>query len=302
MTPRHSRYVRTSRAVLLWRLALGNLLSLALLNTGVVTAQIPPIPIPRQPFAQPVPALIGGPATANPTQAEPVPQHPFMALNGRSNIHLDTYMSDTYETAGPLGLSPKVRSTLLFGECATVTFDSAGRLITVCASQNSLRLFLLEPVTLATEAVFSLPPRPVSSTSAFGAGGYFFLDQDDRAVIPTANRQIWVVAVVAGSGGPRFQLVRTYDLSSVVPEDQTIQSVLPDAQGLLWFTTSGGLVGTVQPDTGQHQVIALGETISKSFAVDPVAERGGIFIVSDYALYRFDADANGRPQITWHEV
>jgi streptogramin lyase len=88
----------------------------------------------------------------------------------------------------------------------------------------------------------------------------------------------------------------------VVPEDQTIQSVLPDAQGLLWFTTSGGLVGTVQPDTGQHQVIALGETISKSFAVDPVAERGGIFIVSDYALYRFDADANGRPQITWHEV
>jgi hypothetical protein len=122
-------------------------------------------------------------------------------------------------------------------------------------------------------------------------------------VIPTANRQIWVVAEVEGPQGPGFALVRTYDLSSVVPEDQSLQSVLPDAQGLLWFTTSGGLVGTVQPDTGAHQVIALNqEPISKSFAVDPVAERGGVFIVSDYAMYRFDADATGAPQITWREV
>jgi hypothetical protein len=49
-------------------------------------------------------------------------------------------------------------------------------------------------------------------------------------------------------------------------------------------------------------VIALGEPISKSFAVDPVAERGGVFIVSDYAMYRFDADATGAPQITWREA
>jgi hypothetical protein len=244
----------------------------------VATAQTPAIPIPQQPFAQSVPPFIGGPATPNPVQAEPVPQHPFMAPNGRSNIHLDAYMSDTYETAGPLGLSPQVRSTLLFAECATVTFDSAGRLITVCAGSERVRLFLLDPVTLATEAIFDLPPRPASSTSAFGGGGYFFLDQLDRAVIPTANRQIWVVAEIEGPQGPGFQLVRTYDLSSVVPEDETLQSVLPDAQGLLWFTTSGGLVGTVQPDTGDHQVIALNqEPISKSFAVDPVAARGGVF-------------------------
>ena len=69
MTPRHWRYVRTSRMVPPWRLTLGSLLSLVLLHTGVATAQIPPIPIPRQPFAQPVPVLIGGPATANPVQA-----------------------------------------------------------------------------------------------------------------------------------------------------------------------------------------------------------------------------------------
>jgi hypothetical protein len=285
-------------------LPLGSLLSFLLINTMVVAAQTPVIPIPQQPFALPVPPFIGQPATPIPIAALPIPEHPFMAPNGRSNIHMDAYMSDTYETAGPLGHAPAVRSTLLLAECGTVTFDSAGRLVTVCIGLVRPRLLLLNPVTLATEAVFPLPPRPFSLGnifSSFGAGGYFFLDQDDRAVIPTGNRQIWVVAEVEGLQGTGFELVRTYDLSSVVPEDQTLQSVLPDAQGLLWFTTSGGLVGTVQPDTGDHQVIALGETISQSFAVDPVAERGGVFIVSDYALYRFDAEATGAPQITWRE-
>jgi hypothetical protein len=134
----------------------------------VATAQTPAIPIPQQSFAQPVPPFIGGPATPNPVQAEPVPQHPFMDPNGRSNVHLDAYMSDTYETAGPLGLSPQVRSTLLFGEGGTVTFDRAGRIITMSLGQREVRLVLLDPVTLATEAVFPLPPRPAASTSAFG--------------------------------------------------------------------------------------------------------------------------------------
>ena len=116
MHHRQSRDASTSRALPPWRLALGSLLSLVLLSAGVVTAQILAVPIPQQPFAQSVPPFIGGPATPNPVQAEPVPQHPFMAPNGRSNIHLDAYMSDTYETAGPLGRSPQVRSSLLFGE------------------------------------------------------------------------------------------------------------------------------------------------------------------------------------------
>jgi hypothetical protein len=42
------------------------------------------------------------------------------------------------------------------------------------------------------------------------------------------------------------------------------------------------------------------EPISKSSATDPTRQ-GGVFIVSDYALYRFDADSDGAPQITWRE-
>ena len=31
-----------------------------------------------------------------------IPQHPYMAANGRSNVHCDPFMSDTYEVAGPV--------------------------------------------------------------------------------------------------------------------------------------------------------------------------------------------------------
>jgi hypothetical protein len=39
-----------------------------------------------------------------------------------------------------------------------------------------------------------------------------------------------------------------------------------------------------------------GEINANSFAVD---DSGGVYIVSDHALYRFDADENGAPKVTW---
>src|SRR6266702_6659412 len=89
-------------------------------------------PIPNDPFAAPVPAFVGAPATPHPTPAPAVPQHPFMAPNGRSNIHDDAYQTDTYEWAGPLGHDLTTTSALFMRECGSVTFDSRGRLVTVC--------------------------------------------------------------------------------------------------------------------------------------------------------------------------
>src|SRR5437667_1167926 len=53
-------------------------------------------PIPNDPFAAPVPTFVGAPATPRSVPAPAVPQHPFMAPNGRSNIHDDAYQTDTY--------------------------------------------------------------------------------------------------------------------------------------------------------------------------------------------------------------
>jgi hypothetical protein len=315
--------------------AFGALVLLGLSHLGMAQ-EIPAIPIPQQPFAQPVPPFIGHPAIPKPITALPVPEDPFMAPNGRSNIHMDGYMSDTYATAGPLGHAPTVKSAVLLGIGGTVTFDSAGRIVILVLGNGPRRLFLLDPVTLGTQWVLDLPSTssstlPGSVETSFGGGGYYFLDEFDRAVIPTVNQQIWVVQVRASP--PYLKRVNTCNLAQLLGQqiaDQDIQSVLPDAQGRLWFTTSGvvvdkqtawtvtypAVVGTlVFEGTNQCTVktLTLGpptpmipgnESITKSFAVDPVPAaqgQGGVFIVSDYAMYRFDAAADGTPQITWRE-
>jgi len=62
--------------------------------------------------------------------------------------------------------------------------------------------------------------------------------------------------------------------------------------------SAAGVVGTVDPASGAVRSQNLGEKIGNSFAVD---ETGGVFIVTDGALYRFDAATTGAPLVTWRE-
>ena len=258
------------------------------------------VPIPQDPSASPVPAFVGETAVARRTRLRRVPEHPFMAPNGRSNVHDDAYQTDAYTLAGPLGRDPEVLSTLRSAECGSVTFDSAGSIVTICVGVEGPRLERIDPVTLETQAVFPLPPRAGggggSPFTDFSGGGYFYLDEQDRAVTPTNSRQIWIVADTDAG----FVLDRVYDLATVVVAPDAIISVLPDWSGRLWFATVEGLVGTVDRDSGVARTLALdGEAIGNSFAVD---ETGGVFIVSDHALYRFDAGPSGEPVVTWREL
>src|SRR5207244_12923000 len=61
-------------------------------------AAVPAQPIPEGPEAGSVPAYLGAPAKPKAVSAPSVPTHPFMAANGRSNIHDDAYMTDTYRS------------------------------------------------------------------------------------------------------------------------------------------------------------------------------------------------------------
>lgn len=171
-----------------------------------------------------------------------------MAADQDSNIHNDAYVTDAYERPGPLGRDMVTDSTFVVGDCASVTFDQRGDIITICVGVEGPRLFRMDPVTLDTEAYLPLPTRsPRGGTGSsifqdFAGGGYFYLDHKDRAVLPTTTRQIWVVPQAETPAGPAF---------------------------------------------------------SNSFAVD---ETGGAYIVSDHALYRFDADKDGAPKITWRQA
>jgi hypothetical protein len=258
------------------------------------------VPIPSLPGPLGVPAYVGAPATAQPIASFPVPQHPYLAPNGRSNMHNDAYGTNAYDWSGPLGRTPQVTSAL-YGveECATETFDSAGRIVALCGVLSGPVLRLINPRTLGVIAGMGLPARKLDLTTSplsdLCGGTYFYLDQHDRVVVATTNRHIEVVA----DTGTSFALKHTYDVSSAVPSDDCLIALMPDWSGHIWFETGNGIVGELDPDTGTVRSVQLSdETIDNSFSVD---ETGGVYVVSDTAMYRFETDPSGAPVITWRQ-
>ncbi len=259
-------------------------------------AGTPAAPIPDDPRGPVVQNFTGRAAKAQPFADQRIPRNPWMAANERSNIHNDAYQTDANNTRGPLGRDPEVTSTLFGAECASVTFDRRGRIVTVCVSPTGATLRMIDPKTLDTLASYELPPRKPGSFSFsnFSGGGYFYLDQHDRAVVSTFTNHL----VVLAEDGEGFRKVRDVDVSAVTG-DSPIQSALPDWRGRIWFVTVSGVVGFVNADDSVHSAhLPAGETIANSFAMD---ESGGVFIVSTHALYRYDV-RSGRPSVTWRKT
>ena len=265
------------------------------------TAATPPLPIPSvgvAPFS-----YAGAPATATPVKGiAPIPQNPFMAPNGKSEIHDDGWQTDASSWGGPLGRSPQTISSLIVRDCGSITFDSEGRVLSVCIGLSGPELYMFDPATLATLATFSLPLRqgvPSNFFQDFTGGGYFYVDNQDRVVAGTTTRHIYVIAENALS--PGFTLVHDYDLSSVLESSEKITSALPDSNGLLWFVArSDGIVGTLNFSNGSIHTIRLGKgavgEIENSFATDL---HGGVYIATNRKLYRFGVGSDGAPRIVW---
>jgi hypothetical protein len=253
-------------------------------------------PIPEGPNS--LPEFVGSAWTPRPVFAPLPPRHPFMAPNGSSNLHEDAFQTDASQRTGPLGRAMKRVSTFYSHECASVTFDSRGRIVTVCVGLDRPILKLLDPKTLDELATMDLPPRtpgdPSTTFTSFGGGGYFYLDQQDRAVIPTTERHIITVAV----RGDAFVKQADVDVSATMPSDDSIISALPDWHGAVWYATKSGVVGRIDPATGAIRSMALHEPNGNSFAV---GDQGEIYIVTDAALYRFDTGSDGAPAVIWRE-
>jgi len=247
---------------------------------------------------------------SNPVPHVPIPHHPFMAPNPGSNMHADAYLSDTYEAGGPLGLGPEVRSrTQGFGGYGTIAFDRAGRLVAVYSNGRKFQLEVMDPDTLEELGSHDLPPRPwhfplqgVLPWKYIGAGMYFYLDEQDRAVVPTTGNTILVIEVPGPGGKGEFRRVREYDLSDHVvpapwPKQDSVAWVLPGWSGAhYWYATTGGMVGTVNRRSGAVRTRRLeGEKIENAFAV----AEDGVFILSDRALYRFNPDGEGNILEDW---
>jgi len=289
---------------------------LLLLPGGLVTGwsgirRSGPIPEPWFAGSNSEAAAFPRPAwTPTPISHLPIPEHPFMAAGVGNNMHDDAYMSDTYPASGPLGMNPQVSSrTQGFGGYGTLAFDREGRIVAVYSNGGKFQLELLDALTLQELAAYDLPSRSsrwilqgIPPWEYLGAGMYFYLDEQGRAVVPTTDNTIRVVQVPDMHTHVTFELVREYDLRSHVaplpwPAEDSVAWVLPDWDGTVyWYATTAGIVGTVDVETGSVHTLRLeNEIIENSFAVG----EDGVFIVSDYALYRFQHDAAGGPAITW---
>lgn len=283
----------TRRVVGAWVLSVAALVGLVLV--------IPDgwLPIPPGPGTWVTPEYVGRPAIAHPIRTQ-VPQHPGLAPNGASSMHDDAWASDSYSWAGPLGESPDV-DTAWYGleECATLAFDSHGRLVALCGDLHGPTLHVIDADSMRPVATKDLPDRPGGGGKLpwedLCAGAYFYLDDADQAVVATTDRHILVVATSDAEGNADLTTQASFDLSDRVPADDCLIALMPDWGGAIWYETQQGRVGTVDPDTGRTTALDLGEEIANSFAVDA---DGGVYVVTTEALYRLGTEG-GKPAVTW---
>jgi hypothetical protein len=243
----------------------------------------------------------------------PIYQNPFMAPNNYSEIHLNSYQTDTASVSGPAQAAQQSVQQGFIGPptgiAGTIAFNSSGQILTIWVGSELTRsgvvtaekLRLIDPVTLKVLAEQALPNRPNTGGLSFSGGGYFYLDNHDRVVLVNTDQQIQIYSV----HNNQFQLDRTYNLKAAIHnQDDILNSVLPDSAGNLWFITNQGDVGYVEPASGSVHITSIREvkganrkeTNTKSFATDG---SGGVYVVSDYALYRFQVGPGGAPKATW---
>ncbi|MGK2932787.1 MAG: hypothetical protein ACSLFD_08465 [Solirubrobacterales bacterium] len=260
------------------------------------------VPIVSAPPLPSLPSFDGAVFEATPVPGRTkAPQNPFLAPDPFSGIHNDTWMTDAYPGPGPTGRNPVSGSEgARAGICSAITFDSRGRIVSVCPSAAfAPQARLIDPETLEVLATYEFPnAEDLPGTKAyqnFSGGGYFFLDKQDRIWVATKTNHLYVLGFTGD--GQEFRLLKDYDLTSKFdPTKVRITSALPDFKSRIWIVgKQTGQVGILDRKTGKFKAIRLNEDVQNSFTVD----RDGVYIASDRRMYRFGVSKKGFPKVEW---
>lgn len=245
--------------------------------------------LPFDPTAALSPDGSGGPADFADLPAEVIPQNPAVAPNPFNSIHNDTWGTDVYDLPAPDDpLNTPVESLFTGGDCATITFNSRGKLVTLCSTLTRVVAYLVDPASLRVLDTRVVGERRPSLTD-FSGGGYFILDAKDRIVFPARGGVLRVV-----EAAPGLVESASIDVSGTLQPGEQVTSVLPDWEDRYWYVGALGTVGVVRD--GVPEAINLdGEDIENSFAL---AEEGA-YVATGAALYRLEAGPTGPPEIVW---
>lgn len=256
------------------------------------------------------PDFFGESATVNELEPIEVPQHPYLAPEGTNGMHGNSYNTGSYNFMGPLGIDPVVnsRSMNVFGGLvATLMFDSQGRIMCISGNVVGFRLLLLDADTLEILCETRLPQRPstveaiktfnfAAISSDTSGGAYCHLLTGDRPIIGNSDNVIQIYYVDESSGTPEWKVEKEWDISNSLPEGSYITDAIPDFEGNIWFVTRPGEVGYIDiTDDSVHILKLENEEIQNTLAICA----DGIYIVSDFAMYRFEIGEDGTPVYTW---
>lgn len=268
----------------------------------------------RQPaVSKRCPAFYGTPAVVNNLGAVEGFDHPFLAAEGTNGMHSNSYNTGAYTACGPLGVNPVVKSksmNVFGGLVATLMFDSKGRIMCISGNVVGFRLLLMDADSLEILAETRLPQR--ASTKEFfrtfdfdkisndtSGGAYCHLLEGDRPLIANSDNVIQIFYVDETSGTPVWKVEKEWDLKGVLPNGSNVTDAIPDYEGNIWFVTRPGQVGYIDHETDQVYYTTLkGEEIQNTLAIC----EDGIYIVSDYAMYRFEIGKDKLPDFTWRTV
>jgi hypothetical protein len=234
------------------------------------------------------------PNLANTTDMVKPEQNPGMAANPHNSIHNDSWQTDVYFRAAPDPVGSSVDTLFTGGDCATMTWDSQGRLVTLCISLLSVRAYVVDPATLDVLGTEKVGARSPSLTD-FGGGGYFFLDNNDNIVFTTNDGKVRVMQL--SEGAPvTITDTATFSVQELLQPSETVRSIMPDWNGRYWLAGNLGTVVTIDPDGSNPQAMNLSnEDIENSFAV----AKDGAYLVTGRAMYHLQMTDDGAPAIVW---
>jgi hypothetical protein len=221
----------------------------------------------------------GSGGTATSARPYNVWQNPYMSTNPGNNIHNDSYLSDSYNFAGPAKQGQATvtlaelstyndpatgqSNTIVLGECASITFDADSNIQSVCAglpagpgaTSSTRYVVTLDRNTLDPIAIFSFE-KPVNANQTgvdFGGAGYFYQDNQYRMVVALPDGTIRVLRRTPSTAGgiDSYTSDASYNITgingAVTVANSSLYAVVPDKVGNIWFTTAQGAVGTVTP-------------------------------------------------------
>ena len=155
-------------------------------------------------------------------------RHPFMSSRC-ANMHENPFATDVTPERGPLQHTVarvKVNyfrygadTAARIGMCPTFAYTQAGNIVTVGINMKKSEVLLLSPNKLTVMARHTIPSRAITAKkiaeflvnagkifSDTSGGAYFFLDNEDRVVIPTTEGDIRIFRIDDQAGKASIRL------------------------------------------------------------------------------------------------